>query len=1008
MTYDVTVNAQPLSLTMLSRAYPLGLKGLVSGPIQASGTTEDMQLTMDLSGPAGRLTYSGKVDAYPLSVAARGAGRIEGLDVAQLVATGNVPRGALTGTYQVDVRGDTNDVGTLVGSASMLLERSQFDGIRIFPSRARVRFADGRMFVDTLRIESVAAAITAEGALGLTPRVSDSLKYAVTIDSVGGLRQYVSRFTSTWAQPPAGDLGPPEDSLSGSVFMEGVLRGSLRTLDVAGRVTGSKVFVRREAGRTVTGQFALSDLLGARAGTASIRIDTLDIGGAVFDTLGLSMRLDASGRGTFSASALARNGVTWAARGDLARADSGTQVVVRGVNVVTDSSEWSLRGVSNIASRGSSVSVDSLVLTNGAGGRIALSASIPDSGKAKILFRADSVGLRDIGSVAQIKAPFSGWAFVTAQGAGTSASPVANMQARLTNVRYGGIRAELLNATAEYEQKRANVALDLGSGGRTVLLARGSLPIELKYFGSRLLPDSLRGTIRTDSASFDVIEAVVPGLRDATGRLAANLDIAGTWKHPDLSGALRIDNGEVTVDPLGVRVQGVYVDLGLFGHRDSLAVRRLVGWSGTSPADSMSLQGHVTYRNVENPVLHLTLNARTFHALDKRSLARLDISTEPGGLQLDGALRGAVLTGGLVVDRGTIFLPDPALARKQTVDYSQLVDTASRQLLPTPPSKLMQSIVIEGVHVTLGDEVWLRSREANIKLGGSLNVTRASRRWRGTLSGIGTLVEADSLVPALDGQLRAERGTYSLALGPVQREFNVEGGTITFFGSSELAPELDISAIHTVRTSSENGGDIRIRVRLTGPLYPNPIVTLESAESFALSQSDLVSYLIFGQQAFALGEQNKGVVQLAAQTLLPTAQSIASSQLRDVLGPWADIVQLRLGSADVTALEGQSRQTGAALQDILYTSRVGAEKQLTDRLFVSVSTGFCQWRPENQGTSTPLSFYEELSGKIEWRLSRDAAIKAGKEPSQLVCRSTSRLVPAPTQWGLSLFKSWRF
>ena len=33
MTYDLDVAAAPVSLTMLSRAYPLRLKGLMSGPV---------------------------------------------------------------------------------------------------------------------------------------------------------------------------------------------------------------------------------------------------------------------------------------------------------------------------------------------------------------------------------------------------------------------------------------------------------------------------------------------------------------------------------------------------------------------------------------------------------------------------------------------------------------------------------------------------------------------------------------------------------------------------------------------------------------------------------------------------------------------------------------------------------------------------------------------------------------------------------------------------------------
>ena len=423
----------------------------------------------------------------------------------------------------------------------------------------------------------------------------------------------------------------------------------------------------------------------------------------------------------------------------------------------------------------------------------------------------------------------------------------------------------------------------------------------------------------------------------------------------------------------------------------------------------------MAYRDVENPYVDLRLDARTFHALDRRSLARLDVSTERDGLRLRGSLRGATLRGGLIVDRGAIFLPDADIARKQVVDLStQMVDTsaATRQLLPAPPSKVLESILIDGVHLTLGDEVWLRSREANIKLAGSLNVQRSVRRRRGTILGVGTATGADSLSLALDGQLRAERGTYTLALGLVQREFQVEEGTITFFGTSELAPELNISALHTVHTASNS--DLRIRVHLTGPLFPNPIVNLESAESFPLNQSDLVSYLIFGQPNFELGGESQSYVQLAAQTLLPSAQTIAASQLRGVLGSSADIVRVQLGSADLGSVFGRENGSKGSFTDIFWTSRLGAEKQISDKVFVSVSTGICQLsRQTNQSDQSAnqlLEFYQGLSGRVEWRLSRDASFTVGKEPSQIVCNRSDlgRVVPAPSQWGLSLFKSWRF
>jgi len=999
MTYDVAVNAEPLSLDMMSRAYPLGLKGLLSGPIQAKGTTNDLQLTAQLQGPAGRITYAGTVDTYPLSIAARGSGRVDALDLSRLVAKANTPQAVLTGTYQLDVRADTNDIGTLHGSATALLERSQLDGMRVFPSRMRARFADGRMYVDTLLVESVAARITASGALGLTSRVSDSLQYVVTVDSLGGLRRYVEKLTSNLSDAQAAMA----DSISGSVTLAGTARGSLRSLDLSGQLTGTSVFVRREAGKEITGAFALANLQGGPTGTASIRFRALNLGGMKLDTLGASVRFEAAGSGAFTIGALAVNGVTLAASGDLAMADSQYRVMIRDLNLVTDSSRWTLRGISTIQQLGRGFAIDSLVLANGRGARVALEGIVPAIGRARILLQADSVPLHDVGRIAQLRKSLSGWAQVAAQGAGTSGAPVMNMQATLRDLHYGGVSLERVTATAEYLNNRAAVALELALGARTALIARGSLPIRLQYFGAQLLDDSLRATIRTDSASLGIIEAIVPGLRNATGSLTANIDIAGSWKHPDATGAFRVENGEVSVDSLGIRVRGIHVDAQLFGHADSLAIRRFVGWSGTSAADSLSLSGYVAYRDLSNPYLNLRLDARTFRALDRRSLARLDVSTESNGVRLRGQLRGATLTGALIVDRGTFYLPDPEIARKEVVDFTAtLRDTAFADSDdPSGSSRLLESIIIDGVRVTLGDEVWLRSREANIKLGGTLNVQRGQKRGLNVAAG-SPAARASSL-PELDGEVRAERGTYTLALGLVQREFTVGGGTIAFFGTG-LDPELDITALHTVRTADK--ADLRVRVRLKGPLK-NPIVILESAESFALSQSDLVSYLVFGQPNFVLGSKDKTITELAVQTLAPSLQTVAAAQLRNWVGAGGDFLLFQPGST--TANRGSDNNNNA-FGDILWTSRLGYEKQLTDQLFVNFTTGLCGFRQAEQSGPTN-EWLEGLSGKLEFRLSRDASIKAGKEPSAMSCRPSAvagRVVPTPSQWGLSLFKTWRF
>lgn len=1003
MTFDVNVVAQPVSLTMMSFAYDLGIKGLMSGPIRARGTSNDMQVTAQLEGPAGRISYNGRADAYPLSVAARGSGRVDALDLSQFLDAPNVPGGWVTGGYQLDVRYDTTDFSTITGTAAAQIERAELDSNRIFPSRFRARFGQGRMFLDTLRVESAAATISADGVIALKARGPDSVRYAVNVDSLGGLRRYVSRMLTAMATPQQA----LPDSLSGKLSVTGAARGALAALDITGSVSGSELFIRRGAGRRLTGSFAFENLFAASTGTLALRLDTLNVGVIALDTLGITGRLESARRGAIALGARGRNGVSYAFGGDLILGDTLRELLVRELTIVTDSSRWALRRPAPIK-MGTAIEIDSLAIGNGKGGSIALEGFVPDTGKGRMLFRADSVSLRDVAAVAQLPRALSGWAHLAVQGAGTSGAPVMNAQARLNAVQYGTLSLNAVTANAFYANRRADVELDIARSDRPELFARASLPMELRYFGVQLLDDSLHGTLRTDSGSVQLLEMLLP-ISSGTGKLIARLDLGGTLKHPDLSGPIRIENGEATFDSLGVRLRGINVDLGLFGHADSLSINRFTAWSGASAADAISLGGYIKYRDLGNPVLSLQLVSRTFRVVDKRDIARLDVSTtSQDGLRLVGPLKNAVLSGNIRIDRAQVFLPDPELARKQIGDVV-LVDGMDDGALASTNGPLLSYIDFDNVTVTLGDEVFLRSRsgavdDVNIKLVGTLAVSKGFRRDRA----FGTTIEAPTPQLLFDGVLRAERGTYSLSLDPffglfVKKDFEVESGTVTFQRSSiGQAIDLNISAIHTVRTAT--GDDLRVRARLTGDPRTSTAVVLESGESFAVSQSDLVSYLIFGQPNFEVGAADQDYVQLVLRAITPSLGAPVRNVARALFGStFADALQVQT-AVDLSA--GRDEQPGLLTAEIFSRSRLGAQARIKNtNVFVSVSTPICFGSQEGEQ-----AYFYGLSGKIEWRLSRDASVQAGREPSALICgRSYSgRVVATPAQWGLSVFKSWRF
>src|SRR3982751_4372908 len=167
-------------------------------------------------------------------------------------------------------------------------------------------------------------------------------------------------------------------------------------------------------------------------------------------------------------------------------------------------------------------------------------------------------------------------------------------------------------------------------------------------------------------------------------------------------------------------------DIALSG--DSVHIKQLSAETVKDRRGTMNLEGSVSFEHYDNPSFSLVANASNFHAIDKPGLAALDISTGPA-VTLTGSTQDAVMRGTMRVERGSIYIPD--VLKKNVInledpEFQSVADTLlsqSREVMPRAPKSVARNLRLENVTVDIGPDVWLRSTEANIKLGGSLNVT---------------------------------------------------------------------------------------------------------------------------------------------------------------------------------------------------------------------------------------------------------------------------------------------
>jgi translocation and assembly module TamB len=1014
MAYDLSLQAQPLSLTTLSRSYPLlPLRGTFTGPLQVKGTAPELEVTADLTGAAGHITYAGAADADSIGgYGARGAGTFNALDAAALVGR-TTPPSQLAGSYQVDLTGDL--LSNLAGSLAVQLDRSEVDGVRFSNGVARTQFESGVMRIDTLRLDGQAGTLTAKGALGLTrPALNDSLVVSMTVDSLGGLRRYLAKAVA--------DSGAAAiDSLTGSIRSRLVVRGWLDSLDVSGTLDGRDLLARAQRARGVHGTVAVQQTRGHTTGTIALRADTAMAGGMRIDGLTLDARMLDKGHALFAAAGKAGNGTSLRASGEYAAVGDSTDVRLDTLAVAIGASRWGLLMPTRVRNTPAGLLMDTLVLGNGSA-RIAGSASIPASAPVRAHLRAERMPLADIGVLAQLSTPIAGRLAFDLDIAGTRAAPTLALSGAADSLTVGGLTAEAMRVSGRYAGERAAMDATLVRGARSILDASVDYPIALSLFSAKATGDSLRGRIHADSVDLALVEALSPKLKNATGRLALDLAVSGQPAHPHVGGLATVRNGTIEIPSVGIRFSGIEMRLAVDPQRDSLTIDQL-RWTSPASGGSASVAGSVVFRDIHDPRFDLRLDARGLRALDKSGLARLDVSTGASGLTLRGTENAARMSGAVNVNRGTIYIPE--LVNKRLEEFTQeefadlfdTTDVRNRSLMPQPPARLVEHLQLDGVSVNVGDEVWLRSAEANIKLGGSLNVTRA-RDERETRRSMLGRAGADAVYRlALSGSLSADRGTYTLDLGVVQREFQVQSGRITFFGTADFNPSIDVSALYRVKQSRR--ADIGVKARIVGPFYPQPALELSSDDAY-ISQTDLVAYLVTGRPSVELAGSNAAATQRAAEVLLPTGGALLSRALREQFGGWVDLIQIQTGTLTDASVSGSTGATSAQNQfrSVLSGTRLGGEKQISDRLFLSFSTGLCQLGSSNDKDQQGVTgFVNSIEGKLEYRFPVIApdqlSLRAGREPaaSALRCGSTGSVrgfVATPQQWGLSLFRSWSF
>ena len=935
---DVTLD--PLSFDGIRPAFPsLVSHGDLRGTFRSQGTLSRLQVDASLTGEIGSVDAVGTVTLLPPKWGAENLLlRFSRLDLAAL--SGRPPPTALAGQLRV-----TGSIDTL---------RAPEAELELALGRGRVRewefdsvFGKGAIHDSVIRVDTAyanwkGARAMGSGTLGWRAPHTGAMTFTLLADSLIGFDSLLLASTGQ-TRDTSKDARP----LGGTAVGSAKLAGSLDSLQASGNLEVQRFEWQRFRSPRIIGTF---DWLGGKRPRITAEVASDSIGEGKLEIRKASIKADGH-----------TDSLSWSAGtslGSVTRFDGAGTYHVRDKNrlITLDSlradlslHRYRLRDSVTLSLADSSMTIGALTLlaTDGSGmvqaeGRVP--ASIPGALTVDVL----GLDLHDLyGLIGRDTLGVAGDVGLSMQVGGTSGAPTLRGIGRLADGRFGDFHAPLVEGVVNYANRRLDTNLDLWRTGEDILQVEAHLPLDLAFKGvkSRRLDGPISVRAHTDSVDLGLLEALTPAVTQVHGTLGADVQVEGTWAAPRLAGRVEVKGGSMSVPGLGVRFGTVKGSAHMQG--DSILLKDVLVTSG---GGRLEITGGLRLEDLSRPVLGLDLKAEQFRAIDVRSFLTL-VGT--GNLQLKGPVFGATLTGNLVANSGVLYFAD--LVNKRIIDledptYADLVDTTliRRENLGAKfQNRFLDSLRINDLRLTMGSDVWLRSAEANIQLDGNVRVSKTGQDYTPT------------------GTLNAARGSYTLKIGPVTRDFTVNKGQVNYIG--DLNAGLDIHAQHVVRTV-RSGDEIPVIANITGTLY-NPRVTLESTFRPAISETDLVSYLITGYPASEAAQVGQGS---ALATGLSYFSSALSSELERALiqdfGVPIDLIEIRPGVSSSAGTAGTLTQLAAGWQ-------------IGKKTFLTFSAGFCPDFSQLRGRT--------LGASLEFRFSREWKLQSSVEPTVQSCGTLS-------------------
>lgn len=900
----------------------LPLAGTASGRVTLTGPPDMAPLSLDLelALAAGDAMLAGTVDLTGAAPAYDLTGTVTGIDIALLLQP-DAPPVTVTARFALD------GSGTRPAEADARIDLDgQFQGWRAvegdgFSIGARV--AGGVLAVDTAWARLAGAAGSLAGDWRFIAPGSGSVSYAVTIASLEPWGPYL---------PVVGDT-----SAAGSLDLTGTLEGSLNRPQLTGHLHGADLRSGSWAAGSVETAYAVRLGGPVPEGTVELRASGLrtPIPGE-YQSVSLSASLvNADLTFALDADRSDGRGVEIEASGNIPGVGP-REVVAERLDFDLPDARWALTEPAVFRwNAGAGLAVDRFEMReDGGSGAVRLAGTLLPLDELAVDLDVTALPVQEIEQLLGREPLITGELALSGRIEGPGSAPTADLEFQLENGSIDSVAVTRFDGTLAYAVDRLSATADAAIGPGDFQLEI-ELPAAIDFTAERKLAlaesGPLSGRLVARGVSITPLQRLSWQIRDLTGSIDGEIDVAGSIANPRLDGRLGLTGGAVRVPALRAAFTNVTGQIALSGPRVTIE-------SFQAESDGlMTAGGTVTFDDLTDPSFDVAIDFdgfRPFGVPGGRTPAEMF-----GDVSLDGPVDELVVTGNVRVADGDVVVPraGPAEADDMFGDFPELTADGAAAPPPSPDAPTV-GLTIRDLVVDVDRNVWIDAEAARAQLSGELVLNRT----------------ADAL--EIEGILAGERGTFTLEAGPIVRRFEILSAELTFRPETpEIDPTIDVLARRYVFDPSNRQVDVEVRI---GGTLRNPTLALASPGAPSFAQPELLSLLLFGRPTLEPGSG-----QVAAGVLEGSIAELASLELEQALvrdlGVDVDVLEVRFGRGGVSGFGNPTFVIGVELaRDVFLT----AESALGGLFSTSDATA------------------NAWALRVEWAFRRHSRLRASWEP----------------------------